>query len=67
MIFVGLRKLLKQFGALLSVCFIEHISQRIGSIGALLLKCLSQVQSMLLQIQTHIKTVASGLASGLKN
>lgn len=67
MIFVGLRKLLKQFGALLSVCFVEHISQRIGSIGALPMKWLSKVQSMILQIQTHIKTVVSGLASGLKN
>lgn len=67
MIFVGLRKLLKQFGALLSVCFVEHISQRIGRIGAVPLKWLSKVQNMVLQIQTHIKTVFSSLASGLKN
>lgn len=66
-IFVGLRKLLKQFGALLCVCFIEHISQRIGRIGPLPLKQLSKVRSMVLQIQTHIKIVVSGLSSGLKN
>lgn len=65
--FVGLRKLLKQFGGLLCVCFVEHISQRIRRKGALPLKWLSKVQSMLLQIQTHIKMVVSGSSSELKN
>lgn len=67
MIFVDLRKLIKQFGGLLCICFIEHISQRIRRIGALPLKRPSKVQSMLLQIQTHLKMVVSGSSSGLKN